>query len=244
MNCDIWHSYRLMTRGFGQKSFYGEPYNKPYYPDLFEDYGFAPRQHWHSVEVTGQDALEKMIAAGAARYHKLIARGYRFERFNISKFSDELHKLHPILTRSFSGFVGFTSISRKEFVELFTSLRQAFHPELFFFVYNPESRLAGFAGAFLDLADMIRSGYGTGLHAHRQPPNRILFYLCGMSPEEAGRGSDFGRATFYYMIRQILKLGCHTVLVALMARFGPMARMVGLNLEAAQRQYTLYELNL
>jgi hypothetical protein len=82
MNFDIWHGYRLMTRGFGQKSFYGEPYNKVYYPALFERYGFARRQYWHSVELTGQGPLEKMIAPGAARYDKLIEQGYRFERFN------------------------------------------------------------------------------------------------------------------------------------------------------------------
>jgi hypothetical protein len=26
-----WHGYRLMTRGFEEKTFYGEPYNKIYW---------------------------------------------------------------------------------------------------------------------------------------------------------------------------------------------------------------------
>lgn len=244
MNFDIWHGYRLMTRGFGEKSFYGEPYNKAYYPAFFESYGFSPRQHWYSAELTGHDLLEKLTAAGAARYHKLIEKGYRIEPFDCSRFSEELRKLHPILMRSFKGFLGFTAIPLAEFEELFTSMRPAFHPDLFFFVYDQSDRLAGFAGAFLDLAEMIRSGPEHGLLACPRPPNRILFYLCGMSPEEAVKGGDFARAVFYYAVQRIRQLGCDSILVALMARGKAMTRMVGLNLSAAQRQYTLYKLNL
>ena len=251
MNFSIWHGYRLMTRGFGQKSFYGEPYNKPYYQTLLERYGFLPKQHWHSVEVTGHEALEKMIAAGAARYQRLIDRGYRFEPLNRRMLGSELRKLYAALTRSFRAFLGFTPISLEEFEQLFTMGRYAFHPELFTFVYDEHHRLAGFAGAFLDLFEVIRAGNGTDdlisrlrLLADSRLSSRILFYLCGMTPDETGKGADFGRALFHYIIRQIMKEGYETVLVALMARGGPMARMAGVNISVAQRQYTLYELNL
>ena len=31
VNFDIWNSYRMMTKGFDQETFLGEPYNKDYY---------------------------------------------------------------------------------------------------------------------------------------------------------------------------------------------------------------------
>ncbi len=250
MNFDIWHGYRLMTRGFDQKLFYGEPYNKRYYQDFFERYGFTPKQHWHSVEVTGRDTLERMIAAGAERYQKLVKRGYRFEQFNSRMFSDELRKLHSVLTRSFGAFLAFTPISLAEFEQLFATGRYGLNSELFTFVYNEHNILAGFAGAFLDLADAIRAMKEKNdllaklrFFYHRRLSNRILFYLCGVTPEEATKETDFGRAGFYYIIRQILKEGYETVLIALMARSAPMACMAGRNITAPQRQYTLYELN-
>jgi len=40
MNYDIWHGYRFMTKGFDRKPFCSEPYNKPYYPCMFEQNGY------------------------------------------------------------------------------------------------------------------------------------------------------------------------------------------------------------
>ena len=50
INFDVWHGYRFMTRGFAEQRFLGEPYNPPYYPELFERCGFVPRQRWNSYE--------------------------------------------------------------------------------------------------------------------------------------------------------------------------------------------------
>ena len=82
MNFDIWHNYRFMTKGFDQGLFCGEPYNKPYYPEFFERYGFQAKHCWDSLEVSGLQTLEEMIVRGAKRYKLLTDRGYRFEPFN------------------------------------------------------------------------------------------------------------------------------------------------------------------
>ena len=60
MQFDIWHGYRLLTRGFDTEIFFGEPYNRPYYAALFGHGGFAPRKTWSSVEVSGRAALEAL----------------------------------------------------------------------------------------------------------------------------------------------------------------------------------------
>ena len=250
MNFDIWHGYRLMTRGFSQKPFYGEPYNKPYYKDFFERYGFTSKQLWNSVEVNGHDALEKMIARGGERYQQLISRGYRFERFNIRRFTEEIHKLYPILTRSFCGFLGFTPISLKEFEQLFIRIRSAIHPRFFTFVYDESNVLAGFAAAYLDISDAIRAMKGEDhliaklrFISHVRQVNRILFYIAGMTPEEASKRSGLGRAGFYHIIRWVLAEGYDRMVIALMADGNPVRGLLRGNAVTAQRQYTLYELN-
>ncbi|UCF89166.1 MAG: hypothetical protein JSV70_02660 [bacterium] len=65
MNFDIWHGYRFMTRGFDRDLFYGEPCNKPYYPDLFERSGFQPVYKWDSLEIEGRQRMEKMIKSAS-----------------------------------------------------------------------------------------------------------------------------------------------------------------------------------
>lgn len=251
MNFDIWHGYRLMTHGFDQKPFYGEPYNKSYYPDFFERYGFAPRQHWNSVEIKGREALEKVIARGAERYQLLVKQGYRFERFDRHRFREEVEKLHSLLTLSFKGFLGFTPIPLTEFEGFFDKFVYAFHPRLFTFVYNESGDIAGLGAAFLELSDAVRSMEGKDhwvarlkFMIQRRRVNRINFYIGGVTPEEAKKKNGLGRAGFYHIIRQILEEGYDRVVVALMAGGNPVRGLLGEHSPAAQRRYTLYELNL
>ena len=250
MNFDIWHGYRLMTRGFDQKLFYGEPYNKPYYQDFFERYGFIPKQHWNSVELSGRTLLEKMIAPGVARYQQFLEKGYRFEHFNTRRFRHELRKLYSVLIPSFRGFLGFSPISCAEFERLFITSRYAFHPRLFTFVYDENNVLSAFAGAFLELSDAIRVMNGKDTLASKQRflsdhrrINRIIFHMVGITPEEATKRTGLGRAGFYHIIRAILKEGYETVVIALTAKDNTVRGLLSRNAAAAQRQYTLYELN-
>jgi len=249
MNFDIWHGYRFMTHGFDQKLFYGEPYNKPYYRDFFERYGFTAKQIWDSVEINGRSHLEKINEKGAERYKELVESGYRFEQFDLQKFKEDLQKLHSILTQTFKEFIGFTPISFIEFEKIFTKTRYAFHPQLFSFVYNQGNALAGFAGAFLELSDAIRGINGKDnlfaklkFLSYRRGVERILFYIIGVSPEEAVKSVGLGRAMFCYIINQILKCGYETVIFALMARGNKVQGLLGEYMSKAQRSYTLYEL--
>ena len=249
MNFDIWHGYRLMTRGFDQKLFHGEPYNKPYYQDFFERYGFTAKQRWDSLEITGRDALEAMISPGEERYQQLIERGYRFEPFDVRRFGDELRKLYSVLIRSFAAFLGFTPISCEEFVRLYTPSRCTIHPRLLTFVHDERNLLAGFSGAFLEVSDAIRAMQGSDhlvarlkFALSRRRVDRALFYIGGITPGEARKRLGLGRAGFYHTVRQILSEGYETVVFALLRTTrNPARTILGENASAAQRLYTLYE---
>lgn len=251
MNFDIWHGYRLMTRGFDENTFYGEPYNKPYYPAFFHRFGFTERKHWYSVELSGRETLERMIALGGTRYEQLVERGYRFDHLNMRRFREGMCTLHAVLTQSFCGFLGFTPISCDDFERLFATSRRMFDPRLCIFVYDENDRLAGFAGAFRDFSDGIRVMRGEDTLVAKlrfrwaqREAKRVLFYLGGMTVEEARRGSGLGRAGLYYVIRQMLDAGCETVLFAMQAEGSPVRALMRGNAAQAQRQYTLYEVNV
>jgi len=249
MNFDIWHGYRMMTRGFDQSLFYGEPYNKPYYPAFFERFGLRARQHWHSLEVVGRPPLDDLTTPKAERHQQLIEAGYSFRGLDASQLEQELETLRVVLTQSFGRFLGFTPISTEDFAALFTPSRRAIEPPLFTFAYDESGTLAGFAVAFLDLSEPLRAMCGQShllaklrFLSRRGGSQRILFYLGGVTPEEAKRHSGLGRALFYHIMRQILDRGCEEVVFALMAKGNPVRGFLGGLAGQAQRQYTLYEL--
>lgn len=143
MNFDIWHGYRMMTRGFDQPLFYGEPYNKPYYPSFFERFGLVAKQHWHSLEVLGRQPLDALTTPKAERCEQLVQAGYSFRILDAAHLARELETLRNVLTRSFGRFLGYTPISAEDFAALFTPSKRAIEPPLFTFAYDEHGGLAG-----------------------------------------------------------------------------------------------------
>ena len=251
VNFDIWHGYRFMTTGFDESLFQGEPYNKPFYPEFFKAFGFQSYAEWDSVEVAGRDTLERMIDRGAKRYKMLEERGYRFEPFQRLHWDREVDKLHRLLHSSFAGFPGFTPISSVEFARLFASGKPALDPRLFCFVYNETGELAGFAGAFVDLGAAVRAMQGQHdllaryrFQRERRHADRVNFYLGGITPREAARGTGLGRAGFYYVVRQSLGEGYLDLLMTLRRKGSPSRAMTARYAPKPQREYALYELSL
>ncbi|MBI4428379.1 MAG: hypothetical protein HY562_04605 [Ignavibacteriales bacterium] len=248
MNFDIWHGYRFMTKGFEEKLFYGEPYNKPYYPEFFERYGFVPRRRWDSSETSGRAAIQKMIDRGREQYQQLIDQGYRFEEFDARNFRSEIEKLRPVLCSSFNKFPFFSSISRADFYRIFEASRYAIVPRFFRFVYDGTRRLIGFAAAFLELSDPVRSMKGeknpfsvAKFFFHRRRVRRIMFHLGGYLPDPALKHSGLGRATFSLILQNILQEGYETVLNTLMAERNTIHGLL-LGQARIRGEYTLYEL--
>jgi len=250
MNFDIWHGYRFMMKGFDRNLFYGEPYNKPYYPEFFERYGFKALNRWDSLEVEGRENLERMIHRGFKRYAYLKEIGYRFEVLNSQRFTEDIRKLYTMIVKTFDNFPGFTPLSHKEFLQLFSGRRLAIDPELVAFVYNVEGETAGFMAGFPDLAHAVRPMGGRKNPASvlrflkmRRRADRINFNLGGATHDEILKGNGLGRAGFYYIINQALMRGYEKILLTLRMVGNPSRSLPGPNTPAPQREYALYGLS-
>jgi len=250
MNFDIWRAYRFMTRGFELAPFYGEPYNRPWYPEFFRRFGFGVKEEWDSIEISGRDNLEALLSKGEERYRQLVEKGYRFEPFNFHRLDDGLRMLHASLTDSFSGFLGYTPISVAEFSALFSSFRHALDPRLAACSYDEGGRLAGFAIALLDLADAVRATRGRRNLAARlrfltccRRARRINFYVGGVTREEQAKASGLGRAGYAYIVRRILEAGYEEMVQSLIVKNGFSHALAGPFRKNIRREYALYELN-
>ncbi|MBI5266096.1 MAG: hypothetical protein HY851_02575 [candidate division Zixibacteria bacterium] len=248
MNGDIWHGYRLMTRGFDQEPFVGEPYNKPYYPHLFEQFGFKVKQEWDSVEIEGADLLHKMIERGRQRLDLLKAKGYRLETWNPKRRTELIHTLYLVLCESYGRFLGYTPISQTEFEWIFEQLEPALDPELFLLCWSPDGACTGFAVAFPDLAEPVRAMRGNSdlfarlrFLAHHRRAHRLNFYIGGVTPREEAKGSGLGRAGFYYIINRGLEKGYTNLLLTLRLKGNKAHGLAARSGVVPQREYALYE---
>lgn len=250
MNFDIWHGYRFMTRGYDRKQFFGEPYNKPYYPELFARFGFAVKGRWESVELAGREQITATLGVGSKRYLRLVSGGHRFVPFNKRSFRHDVRTLHQLIGASYSGFLGFTPISLTEFERLFRTAAPALDPELFIFAYNPSGEPVGFAGAFIEISDALRAIKSCGgllsrikFVVNRRRTRRLLFYMIGIVPEMSGGGFGLGCALHYSIIHQALERGYETVIAALMSSESRSRSLLGGVTGVGRREYALYELN-
>lgn len=247
MNFDIWHGYRCMTAGFGRTPFWGEPFNKPYYPELLERAGFSVTAEWDTAEVNGREVLREMTTRGNARRVLLESRGYYFRNFDPARWSSEIKNLTNIINRSFAGFLGFTEVSACELSALLSAARPAIRPELFIFAYDGDDCLVGFAAAFLELGEAIRSMHGRcdwsarlRFLLNRRKSDTINFLLGGVAPEEIERRSGLGRAGFAWILQAVLNAGYDKVLLAMRLKGNAAHGLAAHGAPIAQREYALF----
>jgi hypothetical protein len=250
MNFDVWHGYRFMVRGFDRKPFLGEPYNHSYYPELFSRFGFAPIHTWDSLEITGRETLDKMIARGAARHQLLVNRGYHFDTVDSKRLARELPTIHCIIMAAFSRHPGFTHLSPEEFTRLFSGSGWAMHPQMTHFAYDPEGASAGFAAAFLEISDVVRAARQkrwlpalAAFTTRRRKTGWINFYIGGITPQEEKKGSGLGRVGFYRVIRGMLDLGYDKLMLTLRLKGNTSRSLPGRDVPDPQREYCLYEVS-
>lgn len=249
LDFDIWHGYRFMTAGFDRERFLGEPHNAPYYPELFQRYGFTPLQTWTSIEVDGSAAIDRLHARWEPRYRRFLERGVRFEPANLSCWTTEVDRMHALVTDSFSGFPGFTPISRAEFRRLFSAGRHAVRSELLNFVRDVDHRHTAFVSAFLDIARAARAMHGRdGLSGrlrflwNRRHVDRVIIYMGGKAKHASRAARGLGVAGLGHTVTQIRELGFERLLVALMAEGSPIRHILHEAGLKGQREYALYEL--
>jgi hypothetical protein len=249
MNFDIWHGYRFMTRGFELPPYYGEPYNRPEYPGLFEKLGFRPRQRWNTFELSGRESLEALLARGVQDRRRFLESGYRLAPFDFSRFDECAAKLYVALTASFSRFLGFTPIGLGEFRELLATARHALLPAGSAFVHDETGRLAGFTGVFKEVSSAVQAMKGRTtllsrlrFACHRLRADGLMLHIGGMTPEEAAKHNGLARAAFYEILARIRALGYKTVLATLIAKGNPVRRLYGPYADDDRREYTLFEL--
>ena len=89
-----------------------EPYNRPYYPRLWESAGFRPLETFYSKRV---DRVESAADELQPILDRQLRRGYRLRTIDLRRFEDELSVLHRLSTAIFAQNFLYEEISLADF---------------------------------------------------------------------------------------------------------------------------------
>ena len=175
MNFSMWHSYRMMTRGFDATPFFGEPYNPPHYPEHFERFGFSPIARYYSWDL-GESAMRGILDKARPFLPALEAanEGYRIEPLNVDRFQDEVVRIHGVLNESFATAFEYSPITARELQFIFDGYERFMIPELAQIVVSPEDEPVGYLATYPDVAPMLRAAREGGGAASTSPDRVIL----------------------------------------------------------------------
>lgn len=208
VDASIYIGYRFKTDHF-ERLFTGEPYNKPYYPALWEMGGFTVRDRYasHHMRPVAPDELDGRLCRIRERYEK---RGYRFEEPTPRTFERCLADVHGLMMQTYTAFSGFKPLSREAFLTMFSSLKRAVNMSMIKLVYK-EDRLCAFAVAVPDYGWLTR-GRMTPLKAakmlwiKRHPKQYVVLYV-GAAPTSYGLGG----AVVHELRNEFAEVGCRAV---------------------------------
>jgi GNAT superfamily N-acetyltransferase len=236
-----------MIRGFDSLTFFGEPYNKAWYPAFFEGNGFTIRKRWYSIEIKGRTSLQRIANALSKPYELAVADGYSFVPID-TRSPGSIRCLQSAIETSYHKFLGVTPLDREEFNEIFVRYAEALDSRFAIAALNPNGSLSGFAIAYPDYGQALRAMRGADsivarmrFYLRSRRMNRAVFFMIGITPKEEWRGRGVGRALFRRCLSAMIDAGYESVVFALLAEDSLAWPLVGVVKDDAQKEYALYE---
>jgi hypothetical protein len=208
VDASIYINYRFKCDRF-DKTYTGEPYNKPYYPTLWEDWGFSLCSRYLSnqlrrVEEGDTDPRLRRI------YDRFIARGYRFVSPRRQDFGRYLPDIWDSMMRLYAGFAGFKPLTQAQFSALFSGLKYVLNFDMVKLVYKGD-QLRAFGICLPNYGNLTRGRLTIGkllriLKLRSKPQEYVILYV-GADPGASGLGG----ALIHDIRNSLYRNGCTAI---------------------------------
>ena len=225
----------LLVEGYEFQPLYKNPYNPPYYKDLFENYGFRNYFNQHSFiwRVNNSEA-NKQIFARAKRLYTVP--GYRVERIDMKNLEEAAENFRVIYNKAWALFSGVKPMTQEEALAMVHEMKPIIDPNIIFFAYFNDEPI-GFFITVPDLNRLIGKFNGKfGLWQKlrlmwdlkvRKSCDRIFGVIFGITPEFHGKGVESAIMVKYYEFLELTKNPYKTMELAWIGDFNPvMNRMI------------------
>ena len=200
----------LLVEGYEFQPLYRNPYNPPYYKELFERYGF--RNYFNQNSYIWRANVSEASARIFDRAERLLSMpGYRVETLDMNNLEEEAENFRLVYNKAWALFSGVKPLGRDEAMRLMRMLRPIIDPRIVFFAYFNDEPI-GFFIMVPDLNRLIgkfngKFGWWQKLRLMwdlkvRRKCDRIFGIIFGIAPEFHGKG-----------VESAIMVKCHEFLV-------------------------------
>jgi len=194
MNGSIWSNYRLMTKGFEDKPFLGEPYNKQYYSDLLIKCDFKAAKTWETQYV--KRVKVKGGAAGKYLESEKQQRSKGIKIRSMRNFNEDIRIIHKLVMNAFSDFFLFHELDEQSFVDIYAGLKPICDKRTIKIAYNSENQPIGFGLALPDYEN--KPGF-----ILRYAKRYIFLYLGTLQENGKSMYPECGKAIIVSILRSL-----------------------------------------
>ena len=239
INCSIFLGYRFKVDRF-DKTYTGEPYNKNYYPELWERYGFAIKDNYSSnqLRVVKPDDLNEKFKR---LYDRYVKRGYIFADIKKKDFDFHIKNIYRSIMSLYANFSGFQYITEEQFVKLFSYLKYIINPTMAKVVYYDEELMA-FCISLPNYGSNVMGKITLKklkniLKIKKEPKEYIILYL-GANSNSPGLGC----ALIHAIRNELVLSGCTSI--GALIKEGNLTERLYSDLYIDKFKYKLYEYNV
>lgn len=221
VDASFWIKYRLKINLFSNKPYTGEPYNKDYYLEFFQENGFEICQHYTSNIYNKCESEEPLYDE---RYLTYLGKGYDIISPDIKDFDVLIKELYELLTELYSDFPVYKDVSYEDFATVFADYRHIINMSMVKMAYY-EGKNVGF---FISVPD-----YGNKVYHLKNPLNlwKVIsvkkapkrYVMLYMGVDAAHRG--LGKALVGSIMEELRKSGLPSV--GALARDGKVTQKYG-----------------
>ncbi len=193
---DSW--WGLLVQGYEFQPLYANPYNPPYYKELFENYGF--QNYFNQNTYLWRVDDDEVNARVYERAERLYATpGYRIRTIDMSRLDEETENFRIIYNKAWSLFSGVQPMTREEARQILRTMKPIIDPDLIvfaefndepigFFIMVPDlNRLIGKFNGKLGLWQKLRLMWDLKV---TKSCDRIFALIFGIAPEFHGKGVE------------------------------------------------------
>lgn len=223
----------LLVEGFEFQPLFENPYNPPYYKNLFENYGFRNyfNQHTYLREMR-EGLFSDTVYERVKRLQE--TPGYRFTHISKRNLNSLAEEFRQIYNKAWANFSGVKAMTSEQAQKIMNSLRPIIDEKLIYFAYYNDEPI-GFFIMIPDLNRIIGKFHGK-FHwwnklrmiwdlKVRRKADRVFGLIFGVTPEYHGKGIESGM--IYAFEQQVARLAYNSLELAWIGDFNPvMMRMV------------------
>jgi hypothetical protein len=239
IDASIYVNYRFKVNRF-DKTYTGEPYNKSYYPALWEKCGFDICDKYVSnqlrkVEDNDSDVRLERI------YMRYLNKGYQFVSPTAKDFAAHLHNVYYLMMELYSGFSGYKYLSESQFIQMFAPIKKILNFDMVKLAYK-DGELQAFCIAIPNYGALTKGKMSFSkllkIYKIRKKPSEYVILYLGANRSSVGLGS-----ALIHHIRNILNKNQCTSIGALIKE-GNLTGELYKDLYVDKFNYVLFEKSL